>query len=1095
MSGISCKSVVELVQNEGFRQLKIAEINACGVLHSYLKDHPNVYYSEWLPEVKPGEVHDGVRCEDLQCLTYPGNYFDIILTSETLEHVPDPDRAWREIWRTLKGDGYHLFTIPVVPSQKQTIQRIRFVEGVRQDLLEPAYHGSPERQDMLVYTDFGMDVTEKLATLGLRTESFYLNSETELDVSVVFRSRKMTEEPKKNGARKVITGLEWTGERYLPWLEDAAIGYEHLHRYAYATQFVHNKIVLDLACGEGYGSYLLARNAKSVVGIDIDEITIKHARNKYIKQNLAFKVGSITEVPVDGARLFDIAVCFEALEHIEDHHKLITEVKRLLTPDGVFVVSTPNKSVYTDEPQYNNPFHVHELYFDEFRELLQTYFKSVKFLGQRIYSNSNIWPVFPGANNKVVEYVIDRNPREFVFVENDRRIPLYFIAIASDSDHNIEDTTSALIDISDCLLNQKDEQIAAQGSERERLGKEVERLQLTAESKEQVFVQKETRLTDEIVQLQTTVRCQQEVLAEKEKEWDRLLNQKDEQIAAQASERERLSREIAQLQTTVRSQEGVLADKEKEVTELVSERERASHQAIQLQATLQTREQYIMAIEDSLAWSLLVKYRTLRDKLCTEGTRRRKIYDAAKNVCKNFVQRRMVALQPDYVDPSRSAKNRQSISVPVDSPVSAFQTTAAKSILAPMEELILAKLSVVIPTKNGMSEGFDDTLSAISRQRGIAETEIIVVDSGSSDGTVEAAKSYGVRVFTIPAEEFNHGMTRNYAADQTTGDLVMFTVQDAIPASEDLFYEMAKTLLADPELAGVSVRQLPKSDADIYACWERWNHNRFYLENSDEASARPHKILDLPPEQLLRLAGLDNVCSMVKKNIWEKIRFKPTEYAEDLEFGLSCLREGYKIRWLSHRSTVHSHTRQPFYYMSRHYVDRRVMHELLKDRSPEWIDSITPDQLFSSVKATYAAINEFVQALESSSMHDPRRVLRELVSYVSARCTQTSENDAQFGEASLSKFFVALESCFSSDLPRINPCIQNYEGTIHSILEFIGDRYPRLSGLELSSIIYKAYAGVAGSVFGSFCFGGTQGKFSSSKFKCLDDSLAKGYRE
>ena len=92
ITGICCKSFVELVRNEEFRGLKIAEINACGTLHSYLiflKDHPNLYYSEWLPDGKSGELHDGVRCEDLQRLTYPDDYFDIFLTSETLEHAPD----------------------------------------------------------------------------------------------------------------------------------------------------------------------------------------------------------------------------------------------------------------------------------------------------------------------------------------------------------------------------------------------------------------------------------------------------------------------------------------------------------------------------------------------------------------------------------------------------------------------------------------------------------------------------------------------------------------------------------------------------------------------------------------------------------------------------------------------------------------------------------------------------------------------------------------------------------------------------------------------------------------------------------------------
>ena len=102
MSGIYCKSFEELLWNEEFRRLRIAEINACGGLHAYLKDHPNLYYSESLPHAEPGEVYAGVRCEELQCLSYPDNYFDIILTSETLEHVPDPGKAWQEIRRAFK---------------------------------------------------------------------------------------------------------------------------------------------------------------------------------------------------------------------------------------------------------------------------------------------------------------------------------------------------------------------------------------------------------------------------------------------------------------------------------------------------------------------------------------------------------------------------------------------------------------------------------------------------------------------------------------------------------------------------------------------------------------------------------------------------------------------------------------------------------------------------------------------------------------------------------------------------------------------------------------------------------------------------------
>src|SRR5438093_10255188 len=89
--------------------------------------------------------------------------------------------------------------------------------------------------------------------------------------------------------------IEWTGERYVPWMEGAEIGYEHLHRYAFATQFVRNKRVLDLASGEGYGSNLLAKTAKQVVGIDIDEQAVRHAANKRSEEHTS-ELQSLTNI-------------------------------------------------------------------------------------------------------------------------------------------------------------------------------------------------------------------------------------------------------------------------------------------------------------------------------------------------------------------------------------------------------------------------------------------------------------------------------------------------------------------------------------------------------------------------------------------------------------------------------------------------------------------------------------------------------------------------------------------------------------------------------------------------------------------------------
>ena len=135
--------------------------------------------------------------------------------------------------------------------------------------------------------------------------------------------------------------LEWTGERFLPWIEDAAGAYEHLHRYAYATRFVAGKRVLDLGSGEGYGASILARTASSVIGFDVDLETVSHAQRKYSRPNLDFVAASAVQLPsVDPV---DVVVCFETLEHIDDQEGLVREAKRILTAEGMLIISTPDK--------------------------------------------------------------------------------------------------------------------------------------------------------------------------------------------------------------------------------------------------------------------------------------------------------------------------------------------------------------------------------------------------------------------------------------------------------------------------------------------------------------------------------------------------------------------------------------------------------------------------------------------------------------------------------------------------------------------------------------------------------------------------------
>src|SRR5258706_1830146 len=114
--------------------------------------------------------------------------------------------------------------------------------------------------------------------------------------------------------------LESTGERFLPWLLDAdhSTAYEHVHRYLFATQFVENKRVLDIACGEGFGTAMLAQKAKHVIGVDIDAATLDHARHHHTHANIEFERGDAQDLDIEHNSI-DLVVSFETIEHFTSH--------------------------------------------------------------------------------------------------------------------------------------------------------------------------------------------------------------------------------------------------------------------------------------------------------------------------------------------------------------------------------------------------------------------------------------------------------------------------------------------------------------------------------------------------------------------------------------------------------------------------------------------------------------------------------------------------------------------------------------------------------------------------------------------------------
>jgi SAM-dependent methyltransferase len=178
--------------------------------------------------------------------------------------------------------------------------------------------------------------------------------------------------------------LEVTGERLLPEQQRGELVHaQHLARYRFAAQLAPGRRVLDAACGEGYGTAIMAAaGARSAVGVDIDEPTVEHARGKY---GLDFERADVAELPFEDGS-FDLVVSFETLEHVPDAARAIAEFRRVLADDGLLVASTPNSDRYL----VDNEFHTREYTEREFGEMLAPHFSEVVLFYQQDWLTSAV---------------------------------------------------------------------------------------------------------------------------------------------------------------------------------------------------------------------------------------------------------------------------------------------------------------------------------------------------------------------------------------------------------------------------------------------------------------------------------------------------------------------------------------------------------------------------------------------------------------------------------------------------------------------------------------------------------------------------------
>jgi rhamnosyltransferase len=241
------------------------------------------------------------------------------------------------------------------------------------------------------------------------------------------------------------------------------------------------------------------------------------------------------------------------------------------------------------------------------------------------------------------------------------------------------------------------------------------------------------------------------------------------------------------------------------------------------------------------------------------------------------------------------------------------------------------KVSIVIPTRNG-TVTLPAVLEALARQRIDIPVETLAIDSASTDDTVALLRRHGVKVLDINSDAFDHGLTRNLGLSLATGDLVVLLVQDAVPASADWLSNLIAPFDADPQLAGTFARQEPSPNAGNITR----HYHASYLASSPGgriATLTSGAFSELEPAARLDRCTFDNVCSCVRRTVWQRHQFQSTAIGEDIAWAKNVLLAGYRLAYVPEAVVIHSHERSVRYEFWRTVTLHRELYRLFELRT------------------------------------------------------------------------------------------------------------------------------------------------------------------
>lgn len=667
--------------------------------------------------------------------------------------------------------------------------------------------------------------------------------------------------------------MEFTGERFIPGQTDLELEIEHLNRYQFARQFVLNKIVLDAACGEGYGSNLLARDAAEVYGIDISEESIIHARNKYENKRIKFQVASVCELPF-ASDTFDVIVSFETLEHVDEvsQMKFLQEIRRVLKKDGILVISTPNHRVYKQRGE--NHFHVRELEYREFKALLEEKFPCVTFFSQQ-FEIANAISAPDNMNGVIQSQLVPENAE-------------YLIAVCAQ--HPIANIVSRSIIRDDGKLQQLMDWAVHNHELNEKNNEWIVNANTVLEKLKRHNVELIKKIEDD------------------KSSHAKALQEKD---AAHMKEIE--EKETAHVKEIEKIEKRYQSEKEEFMQQI---RNKDGHIALLLES-----ERELDRIKASRSWRFMGYFWKFRDVLIPKGSKRRLLGKMLVKLIKHPV-RFLKKCTPTRIGKFFTNLRREGVEgtsrrlddcligneihkteleiaeVPV-------QRVASKTIvdyaLLKIPQWDNPQVSIVIPVYNQFEYTYL-CIQSIIKNSGEIHYEILIADDCSNDLTVDIEQVIsGLRVIRN-AENLRFLRNCNNAAKYAKGKYILFLNNDT-QVQENWLAPLIELIERDRTIGMVGSKlvypdgRLQEAGGILWKDGSAWN----YGNRSDP---------DLPEYNYVKEVDyISGAAIMIRHELWKEIggfdeRFTPA-YCEDSDLAFEVRKHGYKVMYQPKSVVVH----------------------------------------------------------------------------------------------------------------------------------------------------------------------------------------------